>query len=350
MTPFLGTGDIHLTDDPRDEYRWRIFKFLKKAAERLGIRHFVILGDLTDKKDKHSGKLVNRVVDALNSLPGQVMVLKGNHDYDADPDVPFFRFLGPSVGDPNAKLLFFTQPSVQSFGTVPLGFTKCFFVPHVRKTEGHEWPKVPEGTRFVFMHQTFDGAEVENGTTLPGLPTNLLDLPDGCEIVSGDIHVPQRLKGITYAGAPHPVRFGDTFQPRVLHFDGTKLLSIPRSTIRKESITISTAEDLDALDLREGDQVKVTLRLRRRDFPDWPKTREQVIKWASQKGIALAGCRVEERKSKEQVEAEATSGPSVQAKSFDELFHAFCADKGIEPVYVKAGEGWINDARHAQGY
>ena len=195
-TPFLATGDIHLTDDPRDEYRWRIFKFLRRMAEKHGVNHFVILGDLTDKKDKHSSRLVNRIVDELHALPGRVVVMKGNHDYDADPDTPFFRFLGHgggaiTAGLPVSKVSFFTTPQAFNIGTTP-----CLIIPHVRKTDGYEWPKVPAGTRFVFTHQTFHGAVSENGMVMPGLPPDLLTLPDGCEIVSGDIHVPQVLGGL----------------------------------------------------------------------------------------------------------------------------------------------------------
>ena len=95
MRPLIFT-DIHLTDNPREEYRWRVFDdaivqflFLKKATD------IMILGDLTDRKDNHSASLVNRLVRNVKRLAelAPVTVLMGNHDY-LDPINPFFGFLG----------------------------------------------------------------------------------------------------------------------------------------------------------------------------------------------------------------------------------------------------------------
>ena len=57
----LVIGDLHLTDQPKDAYRFGIFKWIKKQIEKHQPEYTVILGDLTDKKDKHSAGLVNRI-------------------------------------------------------------------------------------------------------------------------------------------------------------------------------------------------------------------------------------------------------------------------------------------------
>lgn len=346
--PFLATGDIHLTDDPRDEYRWRIFKFLRKAAEEYKVRDIIFLGDLTDKKNKHSAHLTNRVVDKVRELERDfnVRLMMGNHDYDVDATCPFFRFLDCFITVPQRDQL---GPGE---GQSHLRGTRVFFIPHVRKVEGHEWPAIPPKCDFVFMHQTFSGAIAENGARLEGLSPSLLDLsqartdiPGGCRIISGDIHVPQTLQGITYAGAPHPVRFGDTFEPRVLLWDGEELRSLPRSTIRKEVLEIRSVADLEALDLREGDQIKVRYKMRRRDFHNYPKSREEVMQWATAHRILLAGCRVEEVRPKPPVEHESGKGAQSAAATHLELFREFCDAKAIDPGYAKVGEGWVDGTR-----
>lgn len=324
-TRILITGDLHLTNNPRDEYRWDLFRSLRKLAKKHEAWHLVVLGDITDKKDRHSGRLVNRIVDAFDRLKRagiSVYALKGNHDYDQDPSCPFFRFLPGFITEPKA---------------LPVGDVPCLFVPHVRKTDGYEWPKVPEGTRFVFCHQTFVGAVVENGTSMDGLSEAIFAVPDGCEVVSGDIHVPQRLKRVVYAGAPYPVRFGDTYEPRVLLFNGSKLVSLPRATVRKVSVVVRSSEDLDSLDLKEGDQAKITVRLRRRDLVDWPAIREKVLKWSGRSGVRLEACRVEARKPKGQ---RVTDRASLRTP--EQLFQAFCEARGVERAYVKAGEDLIH--------
>ena len=200
MRRLLLTGDWHLSDNPRDAYRYGAVEQIRKLIREHNVDDLFILGDLTDHASGHSPAFTNRVVELFAGLGAitHVHILRGNHDA-ADPSVPFFRFLNCVPG--------------------------CRYLTEVTgwETEGHRVLLVPNGMfpqrlpdcDMVFAHETFAGAKAEHGTTLNGLRLPLVSGP----IFSGDIHVPQRQGMVTYVGAPALMRFGDTYKPRVLLMD-----------------------------------------------------------------------------------------------------------------------------------
>lgn len=323
-TRLLITGDIHLTTHPADEYRWEIFPWLLEQADKRGVGAIVILGDLTDKKDAHPARLVNRAHAALTRSPVPVWVMMGNHDYDQDPDCPFFGFLANFIRKPTL---------------VTIGDLRCYFIPHVRGMTPESVPSVPK-CEFLFMHQTFQGAKAENGQRLEGLDPAEFDGLAKVATVSGDIHVPQEIGGIVYAGAPHPVRFGDSFKPRVLYWDGKDLISVRRPTIRKAMLEIESLDDLVEAGLRSGDQVKVRYRMHRRDFPERQQRLEEVRVFCEHEGIHLHGIRVEALET-ERVRIKGEPAPK-EARSHLEIYDAFCAARRIDPAYEKAGREFLS--------
>ena len=98
-------GDTHLTDKPRDAYRFGIFEWIAKQQAKYKPEATFIMGDLCDAKDRHSAALVNRLVDELGTL-NEVYILMGNHDY-IDHNTPFFKFLSKLEG-----VHFVTKPCV----------------------------------------------------------------------------------------------------------------------------------------------------------------------------------------------------------------------------------------------
>ena len=91
----LVTGDWHFSDNPRDDYRHAYMKKLMRLIKRKKVNNLIVLGDLTEEKDRHSAWLVNQVVLHFAELSQlcKIYILRGNHDY-VDPDTPFFSFLG----------------------------------------------------------------------------------------------------------------------------------------------------------------------------------------------------------------------------------------------------------------
>lgn len=263
------TGDFHLTDRPRDEYRWSIFDFLVEQKADV----YFILGDLTDAKDHHSEGLVNRIAFELRLLAvlGPVVILTGNHDYTTDTKKAFFRFLNEVD-----KITFVRVPDLLVFSNIPY-----MILPH-SKNPLEDWADIDFKGKTVLCHQRFEGAEIENGVRLlSGTPTSLFK---GAErVISGDVHVPQEIGPVTYVGSPFPIRFGDHFTPRILSLQtikpatspidklidkavgitgGPMLTSIPVPSILRAKVIIKSEDDIKKLGskIMEGDQLKIVIR------------------------------------------------------------------------------------------
>ena len=137
---YLITTDLHLTDRSDEAYRWDIFPFLKKQATKHKTQHIFILGDLTDFKDNHSARLVNRIVEEVVGLTdyGGVTILKGNHDY-VDPKTPFFMFLDGMSVDPYGS-----EPVVRFVTDITktkISNKRVLLLPHTR-TPKEDWKGV----------------------------------------------------------------------------------------------------------------------------------------------------------------------------------------------------------------
>ena len=55
---WLIASDLHFTDAPRDAYRNGIIDFIADAARAREATDIFILGDITDRKDHHSGEFI----------------------------------------------------------------------------------------------------------------------------------------------------------------------------------------------------------------------------------------------------------------------------------------------------
>lgn len=296
MSTLLVTSDVHLTNDPLDSYRWQIFPWLKRQVINREVQHLLLLGDLTQWKDEHPSALVNRLVDHLEELTQHcfIHIIPGNHDSVSTTD-PFFRFLRQMP-----KISYYNKPTA-----VDLGCVKCFFLPYQPKFRTEIKKHDLKPYRYVFMHQPLTGGVLENGTKMNGI--SLESIKDAKQVISGDMHVPQTVGNYIAVGAPHPIRFGDTFSPRVIHCLGAEqtIQSIPRTTIKKAKITLSNPEELAASGLTEGDQVKIEVRLQRDRLDDWNQIRQTLERIAASMQVTLCGVKLVETGTKafERVEA-----------------------------------------------
>lgn len=266
---FLLVSDIHLTDNPNDEYRWELFSWIHNQFLKWKFSYVLILGDITDKKDNHSSMLVNRIAEEFKILANDVpvIILKGNHDYVLGQS-PFFQFLRHFKGQ---SIRFIDRPTeISSFKD-----KKVLFLPHTR-TPLQDWEGLSfKDYDFVFIHQTVDGAVASNGQKMVGELT--ADFFDGAKFVySGDIHVPQKIGQVTYVGSPYHVHFGDKFTPRVilLDEDGGRT-NLKFETLQRFTADIKTPSDISTLGCRPGDQIKIRLAIRNSDLASWPKLRQE---------------------------------------------------------------------------
>lgn len=268
MLPVLIAADLHLTASPSDAYRWSILDWMWEQIEVEGLKTILILGDLTDAKDYHPSELANKLVAGVSRLASKckVVILLGNHDY-LKKGQGFFSFLNCI---PNVQ--FITEPTEDLEPGI-----SCMLLPHTR-TPAKDWAGMDFGQhyQYVFMHQTVGGAVASNGQEMNG--EDVPPFPPGPKVMSGDIHVPQIIKGVEYIGSPYHVHFGDDFAPRCVLIDRRyKHHDLTFKTPRRVSLKLSSLKELKrrvtALD--PGDMVKLTLELPRSEIVGWSALRRE---------------------------------------------------------------------------
>jgi hypothetical protein len=339
----LITSDLHLSSKPRDEYRWTLFPKIEAmlTAHPSPIRNLFILGDLCEEKDYHASDLVNRVVDSLTRLFAytglkRIIILRGNHD-GTRPDLPYFLFLRNIPG-----VEFFANPIMSR-----IGMARCVFLPH---TLDHttNWvfnknhPCNFAQADYIFAHATFDGAYGENGVVLRGGPPPDLFTGTKAKIISGDVHVPQKLGKIEYCGTPYHIRFGDQFTPRLMLFDDMGTcedvhLEFPRKLVL-DLFTDDSSSELAGFEASAGDQVKVRWHMKRTEFSGWQSQREAAVEWAKARGVEL--CATELVREPDAV----SKKPKVLKKGAGklEVFSEFCKSRGLAKELQEVGSALLD--------
>jgi len=318
-------SDTHFTDRPNDEYRWRLWPWLREQVTKVKADEIVHLGDLTDAKDRHPARLVNRLVQSTTVVSDlcRLYFLKGNHDY-IDPLDPFFAFVGT-----HSKISYIKASSV-----VELSIGKATFVP-----AGEKWNFDLHDFPYCFAHVTFDGAEAENGSLLPGVdPSRLKDYAG--MVYSGDIHVPQKIrKNIEYVGAPYHIRFGDTFTPRVLVvYNNGKTNELHYPAPRKCVFSLDSLKGLDRLIADKGDHVRIRYHLRRSDYDTWHDIREDIKAHAAERGWVLFGV--------EGIPIEASQRNRNSNNEFltqDQLFDTYADRHKLSEEYIAIGRELLTE-------
>lgn len=315
----LVTADWHLNDNPRDAYRHAAMKTLRRMASEHKVSRTIILGDLTDEKDRHSSELVNDVVEHLYQLSKMcpVIVLRGNHDYVVADD-PFFGFVGhlPDV-------LWINNPTKITFED--LG--QCLFLPHTRNYK-KDWTGVSlEGHDWVFAHNTFDGACTEHGRELRGIPRDIFPfLRD--YVISGDVHVPQQLKPINYVGAPYTIDFGDDYTPRVLLLTGDSATSVPVPGAQKRLI-----DEKGTPHVNPGDIVKARVGIKAEQYADWPTIRQEWKDWAEGRKVILYSIHPVVEQKQTSVKKQIRD----MAKSDEQILRSYAKGQQLDDSTIKTG-------------
>lgn len=330
---YLIIGDLHLTDHARDSYRYGIFDWIRRQQSKNDVAATFLLGDLTDQKDRHSATLVNRIVTGLVSLKPPVYIPRGNHDYKADQDNPFFKFLNHIEG-----IKFVTDPTVvkvvKPVALIPHYRTQEEFDDAVRNCAGAK-------PACFFVHQTFDGAIAESGIRLSGLSASPIELlqPE-LGVYAGDVHRPQTQGIVTYVGCPYQVRFGDDFEPRCIYLAKSGTESYPWfEAPRKWSLTVRGPENLlTNKELYRGDQVKLTIELAREEAVQWQQVRQAVLAACKKLQLDVYGVKLEVKtvQRRQRIKLEGTN-------TVTDTFELFCKTENIAAVIREAGRELLND-------
>lgn len=326
----LVTADLHLTSRPGDEYRWSIFSYLRRRVQKYDVDAVILAGDITDLKDNHPARLVNRLVDELSDTAGVPWyLLMGNHDY-IDPGCPFLKFVSRLPGVEFA----YTTTGVEVAGE------RVLLVPHCRRQHFRgAWGDRDDLDTYDLMvfHQTFDGARNEQDKRLEGLTLDRFETLRDCAFVSGDVHVPQQVGPVLYCGAPHPIRFGDHFQPRVLLYDGGQWRSLLRTTIRKQVVRVGSPRQFENEDvLTPGDHVRVIVSLPRAEFVKWDEYAKEIREIVKRKGVELHGLELVQDEDEAAITSYEAQRQQPKASTAD-VFRAFCDATKVPKAMRVAG-------------
>lgn len=275
---YLLWTDPHFTDNPIDAYRWDIFRHLKEISLRERVTKIVCLGDLVDRKDRHTAVLVNKLIDSFSDLHfdtgADVDILAGNHDMPLTGPY-FWKFLN-------------TLPGVRYLQKWEIDEVSVAYLPFSANPK-QEWPDLSK-VRAIFMHQTVEGAKIDGTYTIP----KGHDLPvlPAIPIFSGDVHNPQFIKGITYIGCCHPIKFNESWNNRVIVIhdgDFVNFKEIRIAGTKRAILDITSSDELKKLtSFAKGDQLRIRYTLDPAKMTTWPVEEEAIKSWAASNGIFLA--------------------------------------------------------------
>lgn len=332
----LVTADLHLDDNSINRYRHEWIKNeLPRLIRQYSPRYLIILGDLTNDKDRHCAELVNAVVSYLHTLTHhvkQVIILRGNHDC-LDPTNPFFEFV-KYIPD----ITWITSPKVITLE----GLGNCCFLPHTRNHE-KDWKDISfdpikrdPNTGWIFCHNTFEGAKNENGQALKGIPVDVF--PTNAKALSGDVHVPQRVGPVTYVGAPYTIRFGDKYTPRVrlLYRNGKELRMSSQICFgpQKRVIEIINITKLDkhVEEFNEGDLLKLRVHLKAEEYAKWSTIKEQLRNWYTEEGGVV--CEIQPIKQTTSLKLDKKT---ISTRTDQQLLKTYVKRRGLANDILKTG-------------
>lgn len=281
----LISSDWHMSDDPRDAYRFRIIDdWMPALIKKHQPDALLYLGDICEAKDEHSAELVNAVVRVFHELAKlcPIVVAQGNHDWLSSPDNPFFGFLSRL---PNIHWVRSPTPLRSIFGKSAIN---GIVLPHSANPE-RDWSDIDfKAYDWAFAHQTFVNAQSDSGFRLSGV--SLSFFPKHLKIISGDVHSPQTLGPVTYVGSPFHVDFGDSFEPRALLLDDrTGLRSIPIEGAQKRLVEVKSLKELKRsfADVNEGDIVKVRVALTPEQQNEWADIARELRTLGADAGVVV---------------------------------------------------------------
>lgn len=164
-------------------------------------------------------------------------------------------------------------------------------------------------------------------------------LPRSARIYAGDIHTPQKVGAVQYVGAPHPVKFGDNYETRMLRLDDNFEIveAIPLDTVQKLSLTLDSPADLYKVLVRAGDQAVVRVKLPLEAIDDWPARKAAVEAWAAAGGVDVARVEVLVETAAPLTDAQRVErAPGLTAIPQDVLID-FAAEEGLAEELLDTG-------------
>src|ERR1700733_1374581 len=312
--------DPHFASAPIDEYRFQLFPQIADLITKHNIKRWFMLGDLTNAKDNHPARLVNKIVSGLSGLArrAQGIILPGNHD--GVGDIRYFEFMREIPG-----IAYIDSPVLWQADELQGCFIDWLFLPHSRDPLV-DW-NVDVSNKLVFTHITVNDVSSEMGHKLKS-SIGADFFAKSRLTFSGDIHMPQQLDKVVYVGSPYNTRFGDQFEGGIVLFNSYEpekfervLLDFPRRYV----VDVQSVQELEQKlsELRPNSQLKVRLHFTLDNMNDWRKIQNDVIKYVRE-ATNFQLCGVEPKRDFDKVLPQASAG---KRQFLD--FEVFCKNHQI---------------------
>jgi DNA repair exonuclease SbcCD nuclease subunit len=206
----LVSGDPHLKVSNMATSRL-FLDWMYKLQLELQPDMVIMLGDQFDTHSIVRVEVLNLWVDYLKKCaPASHVMLKGNHD-EISP--------GSNVH---------ALVALEKLATIvdrPVTLGRLSFIQYIHDEEAFAKALEELDGKILFCHQTFQGAQYENGFYDPnGFSTSLLERFN--HVVSGHIHKSQRVGRVFYPGTPYATNFSDAGERK-----GAYLMDISENNI-----------------------------------------------------------------------------------------------------------------------
>lgn len=349
---FLGIADLHLTAEVANEYRWKIFDHVKALVSEKKLTDVLLCGDISDFKDGHSADYVNKLINALADLGKLVRVhwVMGNHDM-VKADTPFFEFIKHIDG-----LYYYKEPTFYDDENILL-------LPYT-KGAANEWKDLDlSGIELIFMHQPCIGSKSSDFYTLEsGLDPQYFTKEHAVfkgQVFSGDIHVPQTVRDVTYFGAPHLLRYGDKYETGGFIYTAKpagdyEVERVDFPSPRKWHIHIDKPDDLTSYEAKVNqcpdfkDWVRVTVNFSGEGYEKWSEWRAEITRICTDVldviiGPIALGTKAVDFEAIERVEETADK---IDTTSPVTVLQAYAKREELDRHLIKLGTTIINDCNN----
>jgi len=208
----LVSGDPHVKISTIETGK-RFLAFLADSIKKVKPDRVVILGDLFDTHAVMRVEVLNAWVRFLTEITFQCpanfqcYLMVGNHDK-----------AGPSSSE-HALVGLARFPNV-TIVEGPVHDQRMVFLPYYHTFEEFEAALPPSG-EILFCHNTFNGAQYENGFYDPnGFPVE--SVAGFKTVICGHVHKSQKIENIVYVGSPYAFGFQDAGETKGLHVFDTE--------------------------------------------------------------------------------------------------------------------------------
>jgi len=330
----LITADWHLDENPINEYRWKFLSWLSDYVDNNNIERIVFLGDLTERKDRHSSKLVNKIFDYFVELTKKcyIVFVKGNHDFSTE--IPFFSFIG------RLNNVMFVNNFVNRNG-FKSGLEELF-IGYMNEQGWEENKDVimnlvknPEKT-IVFTHQHLKGLFINNADT--GGDIDLKFFKNFKYVFSGHIHQNMEIENFIYVGSPYQVDFGDENNGFIYILDGDNLEKIKYETISKLSIVLNDVSEVENYKIKKDDLVKVKLYTNRTDLSKINELRKEIKSHIDKNGGKLVSFDFVSDNKPIQIE-------TIKNETDEEIITKFCKNNNLSDEFLRIAFDMLNEYR-----